>query len=368
MMSYFSKHIQTLTKAYRLYLRGLNRDEIERLLKHDTTEVYAYYTRDIQAISRADFKKPRLFFPFLKDIFISFLLKLSPARRAFYMVGLLVFGWGILTAQAMYEIAGFIILNLLLALELADKLKAKNELEFAREIQLSLLPQIPPKIDNLLCTAFSETAREVGGDYYDWFRLDDGRVLFVIGDVSGKGITAALYMVRFQGFIQMLVRDNPGPKELLSQLNQLCVAQLKANYFVTAAIALYSPGTGEMTICRAGHNPVFHYQATTGQTTILEPDGMALGLENNGIFEATLRETKIKIEAGDFVFLYTDGLNETENINLQQFGEQRIIDTIAQAANRSPETLKSNMVAEVLKFRGKQSIHDDLTFFIIKAA
>jgi len=366
-MSFFEDRLNVLKSAYALYLQGLNRQEIERLLKHDTTELYAYYTKGLHQYSKEELKKPQLLVRFVKDIFISFVEKLSPARRAFYMVSLILFGWGLVTAQIWYGVVGFLVLNLLLALELADKLRAKSELEFAREIQLSLLPQMPPQIGNLHSLAFTETAMEVGGDYYDWFQLEDGRLLFIVGDVSGKGITAALYMVKFQGFVQMLVKENLSLKEILFQLNELCRAHLKRNFFITAATAMYSPLTGEMTICRAGHNPIIYFQQNEQQCYRIEPKGLALGLENNNLFDTILQEVKIQIKSGDLVFLYTDGLNETHNNLMEQFGERKIEKIIARYASETPEHLKAIILNQVFHFRAQTPIHDDLTFLIIKA-
>jgi serine phosphatase RsbU (regulator of sigma subunit) len=366
-MQFFTDGTEKLTHAYRLYTRGLNRNEIERLLKHDSSEVYAYYTRDMQPFTRDDLLKPRMLLRFIKELFLSFILKLSPARRFFYSIGLVLFLAGLVNSALNYEILGFLIINLLLALELADKLRTKNELEFAREIQLSLLPQNPPAENNVHLVAFTETATEVGGDYYDWFQLADGRVIFIIGDVSGKGITAALYMVKLQGFMQMLVREYQSPREILGQLNRLCKAQFKRNFFVTVAVAMYSPETKKMIICRAGHNPILHFDAANQQCHRLEPAGIALGLENRGIFEKTLAEQEIDWHPDDILFLYTDGLNETHNSQAEPFGENQIETLVTRYAKHTPEELKSIFVNRVLQFRGSSPIHDDLTFLIIKA-
>lgn len=366
-MGFFQNRAEKLTHAYRLYTRGLNRTEIERLLKHDSSEVYAYYTRDMQSFSKQDLFKPRLLFRFLKELFISFILKLSPARRFFYLIGLVFFLAGLTNTASNYELVGFLIINLLLALELADKLRTKSELEFAREIQLSLLPHAPPAQKNMQLVAFTETATEVGGDYYDWFQLPDGRIIFIIGDVSGKGITAALYMVKLQGFMQMLVREYQSPREILMQLNRLCKAQFKRNFFVTVAVAMYSPETRKMTLCRAGHNPALHFDARKKQIRRLEPPGIALGLENKGVFEKTLVELKIDWHPHDILFFYTDGLNETHNARAEEFGEGQIETLVSRYAHLSPDELKSVFINQVIQFRGSSPIHDDLTFLIIKA-
>lgn len=366
-MNFVDRHWKTLKKAYRLYMHGLNRAEIERLIKRDTPDIYSFYTKDIQPLCKEDFKKPRNILRFAREIFISFLLKLSRARRILYLIGLSIFVWGLIAAALYHIVLGFIILNALLALELADKLRTKDELEFAREIQLSLLPDIPPKIENLRVTAFTETAMEVGGDYYDCFRLNDRKVLFVVGDVSGKGITAALYMVRLQGYVAMLVKENQSPREMLIHLNRLCKSQLKRHFFVTAALAMYDPIKKQMVICRAGHNPILYFQQNKRRCFKLEPKGLALGLENNGLFEESLEEVNISLHSGDILFMYTDGLNETRNKRLEEFWEKRIEMVICKYQHESPEKLQSIILNEISEFRANQPVHDDLTFIIIKA-
>ncbi|MBN1352459.1 PP2C family protein-serine/threonine phosphatase [candidate division KSB1 bacterium] len=366
-MSKIQKHIDMLKRAYHLYLSGLNRPEIEHLLKRDTPDVYSFYSKGIQSPSKADLKKPRTILRFAKELFISFLLKLSPARRVFYILAFCLFGWGLIFNMVYHIVLGFLILNILLALELADKLKTKDELEFAREIQLSLLPRLPSKIGMLRFAGFMETALEVGGDYYDLYRLEDGRILLIIGDVSGKGIAAALYMVRLQGFMGMLVSQTQSPREILCKMNQLCNAQLKRNFFVTLTIALIDPNSMEMQICRAGHNPLIYFRQLAQRCLSIEPRGLALGLENNGLFEKSLEEVKLALQPGDLIFMYTDGLNETRNAKLEEFGERRIADIICHHHAKPPDQLQTLLLQEVTKFRAHHSAHDDLTFVIVQA-
>ena len=122
-----------------------------------------------------------------------------------------------------------------------------------------------------------------------------------------------------------------------------------------------------MTICRAGHNPIIYFQQAVKRCSKIEPKGLALGLENNGLFEKSLEEIKIPVHSGDLFFMYTDGLNETRNSRREEFGEQRIEDIICKCQTESPEKLKSVLLNEVSKFRAHHPVHDDLTFVIIKA-
>ncbi|MCI0513507.1 serine/threonine-protein phosphatase [candidate division KSB1 bacterium] len=355
------------TRAYQLYMSGLNLKEIERLFKYDTPEVLAYYTKGIPPLTLTDLKKPANILRFLKALFVSFILKLSAGRRALYLVGLFLFLWGIFAQELIYNLIGFLSINLLLAFELADRLKTKDELELAREIQLSLLPQIPTRITNFQICTFTETAMEVGGDYYDWIHLPDGRMLFLIGDVSGKGITAALYMLRLQGFVASIAQDCAHPRDILIRLNQLCYSQLKRSYFITLAVAMYHPDSHEMIICRAGHNPILYFESGNLHCRRIEPSGLALGLENAGVFESTLAETKIQVHTGDLFFLYTDGVNETRNRAIEEFGESRLETFISKNYQDNPEIIRSRLLDELLRFRANSPLHDDLTFLIIKA-
>ena len=151
-------------------------------------------------------------------------------------------------------ICAFIVLNLLLALELADKLTTRDELEIAREIQLSLEPQKLPEVEGLSISAFSKPAKIVGGDFFNIVKRRDSQMLSILGDVAGKGIPAALYAAHIQSMFESLSEKSGSPADILTELNKLISRRLREGDFITAVIAFFESGQNALTIARAGHN------------------------------------------------------------------------------------------------------------------
>ncbi|MDZ7344487.1 MAG: serine/threonine-protein phosphatase, partial [candidate division KSB1 bacterium] len=246
-----------------------------------------------------------------------------------------------------------------------DKLIAKDELAVAREIQLSLLPRNLLTIPGFEVAAFSDAARSVGGDYYDFIPLCDGSMLIVIGDVSGKGISAALYMVKVQTMLQLFAKDAADLCGLLNRLNDHLYRHLKKNYFLTLALArLYAEGKIEL--CRAGHTPALLYDKQHMQCLWLQPQGLAIGLGNGQLFNERLEVMKRQLLPGDFLLLFTDGVNETVNSQFVEFGEKRLAQLLFRHAQTTPEHLKSILLHELTVFREGAELRDDTTFVVIK--
>ncbi len=191
---------------YDLFASGMTAAEIERLIKVDTRGMYQFYLRQMPKSDRVE-KPWKRALVFCKNLFLAFLLKLTPARRLLYALACAFIIAGFWNQDLMLLFDAFLIMNFLLALELADKLITKDELAVAREIQLSLLPHHGLQAAGFEVTGFSDAARSVGGDYYDFIPLADGSCFIVIGDVSGKGISAALYMAKVQTLLQTFARQ-----------------------------------------------------------------------------------------------------------------------------------------------------------------
>jgi sigma-B regulation protein RsbU (phosphoserine phosphatase) len=356
--------MQSLRNFYRLFTSGLTRAEVERLVKVDTRGMYAFYVRSMQRPATGA-KPLKRFLTFIRNLFVTFLLKLTPARRLLYGIAFALFVIAIINLDWWYAFYTFLILNFLLALELADKLIAKDELAIAREIQLSLLPQNLLAIPGFEIAAFSDAARSVGGDYYDFIPLSDGSTLIVIGDVSGKGISAALYMVKIQTMLQLFAKETTDLCGLLNSLNDHLYRHLKKNYFLTLALArLYADGTIEL--CRAGHTPALLYDNQNTRCLWLQPQGLAIGLGNGQAFKEKLELVQRQLLAGDFLFLFTDGVNETVNGKLVEFGENRLAQLLSKHAQATPESLKSVLLRELTIFREGAELRDDTTFVAIK--
>jgi sigma-B regulation protein RsbU (phosphoserine phosphatase) len=353
-----------IKRMFDLYTSDLSYQEIERLIKREAGEVYEFFAKEIP---KPDPKHNRVRrgFIFARSLFNAFIMKLTPARRFFYLAALLFFIVGYANAKPGYILLSFLILNLLLAFELADKLSAKGELDVARRIQSDLIPKHSAKIYNYNIVSYYEPAREVGGDYFDVIEGPLRSYIFV-GDISGKGMAAALYMVRVQSILHMLLETISDIKEVVINLKKYFSKNLRREYFLTLVTAsVKSDGTLE--IVRAGHLPVYWFKNETKEFDTICPQGMGIGFNDKGIFEKTLETVEFKPSSQDVIFFYTDGVSETMNVLYNEFGEANIKRVIKSNANKTAEEIKHALLRSIAGFRGTADQHDDVTFVILKA-
>jgi len=359
-------HWKNLKRFYQLYKSDLSIAEIERLVKRDVPGIYEFYSRDME---KPDKDRNWFFrtFTFIRNFFLTFLLKLTAARRLFYSIALLLFFYGLFAGFTNWIFLSFLILNILLALEVADKIMAKDELEVAREIQMDLMPASAPEDIPCEIACFSEPAREVGGDYYDFIRpRRNGKDTYmVIGDVKGKGMGAALYMVRVQALLQYLAETYRQPAEILVELNKNIRKIMQADYFISLSITRVD-SSGIFTLARAGHMPLIYYDARSRELKTLEPAGMAVGLENNGRFEETIEELQLNPHPGDILVYYTDGVVETMDHEQNQYGEVALNKVVQKNIHLSANHIKEAILKDVALFRGNAAPQDDLTLIVVK--
>ncbi|MFC2085137.1 PP2C family protein-serine/threonine phosphatase [Bacteroidota bacterium] len=356
-----------LKRIFDLYTSDLTIDEIEKLVKRESAAAYEFYKNQIPQpdLTKNKFIRSLIF---IRSIFNAFLLKLSAARRIFYLVALLIFLIGILNGIDSYIIFSFLIINVLLAFELADKLTMKDELDLARKIQNGLMPQNPPLNEFYEISTYYESAREVGGDYFDFIESsgNSGKSTYIIiGDISGKGMAAALYMVRVQAIIQFLIKHFKGLTEIITNLKNYFIQNLRREYFLTLLIALIKEN-GDINFCRAGHMPLLHYKQDSQTFDTLNPSGIGIGLNDKGIFEKTLTELEFSPQKDDILLCFTDGVVETMNSNKVQFGEEKLKKLIIDNSDKSVNEIRGIIVSNLIKFRGDVSQQDDSTFILLK--
>src|SRR5207248_2594108 len=224
----------------------------------------------------------------------------------------------------------------------------------AHEIQMSLLPQGPLLMPGLSVTALCVPAREVGGDYYDFFPLGDQRVGLLIADVSGKGTSAALYMAELKGLVLSLGRIHRSPRELLINANRIIAEHLDARSFITMTYALIDLRARTMTYARAGHTPLIYlpvrgpHGEAPPRVQVLAPDGLVLGLkiDNGEMFERLLEEDTIRLNAGDLYVFFTDGITEAMNEQDDCFGEDRLGRLVEDHAHLPSAELRERVLRE----------------------
>ena len=254
--------------------------------------------------------------------------------------------------------------------EQAEKKRLEEELRIAHEIQMSLLPQGPLRVPGLTLTAVCVPAREVGGDYYDYFRLDDHRVGILIADVSGKGTSAALYMAELKGLMLSLSRIHTSPRDLLIVANRVIAEHLDARSFITMTYAVLDLRKRIITYARAGHTPLMYLPAAAAGRSlrVLAPDGLVVGLklDDGEMFEQLLTEETMPVGEGDLFVLFTDGITEAMNAGDDCFGEGRLGALIEEHSHLPAEELRERVLREIAAFVGTAPQHDDMTMLLVR--
>jgi serine phosphatase RsbU (regulator of sigma subunit) len=355
-----------IKRLFDLYTSELSFDEIERMIKMESSAVYEFFKNEIPEPVPYQNKFKRGF-TFIKSLFNAFLMKLSPARRVFYLVALIVFIVGVAGPNTAYLIFSFLILNVLIAFELADKLIVKDDIVLAKKIQKRLMPEPPYENEHFNISAYSEAAREVGGDYFDIVKSGKYEKTFIIvGDISGKGIAAALYMVRVQAIFQFLIENHSDPKKIIIELKKHFAKRLEKEYFLTLSIASVDR-KGKIKYSNAGHLPLLHFIQNENKFVEINPTGIGIGFNDKGMFEKTLAEETVKAEPNDILCFYTDGVTEAMNNSKIQFGVERLQRIIDENSEKSIDEIKNKILLTINNFRGTAEVNDDISIVLLKA-
>ena len=259
-----------------------------------------------------------------------------------------------------------------LLLTAAEKKRLEEELRIARQIQMSLLPRGPLDVPGLAITALCVPAREVGGDYYDFFPLPQNRLGVLIADVSGKGTSAALYMAELKGLVLSLSQIYFSPRQLLMEVNRIISVNLDSRSFITMTYAVFDLDRGTMTFARAGHTPLIHMPGAAaggGIARVLVPSGMVLGLRIDGAaekFSELLEEECVDLKNGDVIVLYTDGITEAMNSESDLFGDARLSSIVEEHGHLDSSELRERILREIEAFVGGADQHDDMTMILLK--
>ncbi len=259
--------------------------------------------------------------------------------------------------------AALAIENARLNRQLIERQKLEKELELARSIQVALLPKKPPEIKGATFAALSVPARQVGGDYYDFFELPDGRVALVVADVSGKGMPAAILTATIRASLRMEAHVHPDlpVNELMAAVNAWACKDTSNNMFVTMFFAIYDPESRTFEYSNAGHLPPL----------LFKPDGSYVQLTAGGCFLGIMEfvdyeSQKLVIEPGDTLVVMTDGVTDTHDANKQVFGLERVLKTLRDNLHLSAEELRDELYEATLIFRGPEEQFDDITILVAK--
>ena len=315
-------------------------------------------------------------------------MRLSPARRAIYgiavamaLLGLIKLFTGFATARlplipfvvsvplpapawpdgTLWLASGFLVLNLLILLEVADRLTLKKDLEVAREIQQAMLPREIYTATGIEAFGVTRPANTVGGDLYDVIRRPDGRIVFALGDVAGKGSPAALLMALVVAMLRVLVDEGLEPAELSARLNIQVSRHAPGSRFITMVLGLYEPESGDITYVNAGQNPPLLRRAS-GRLERLTEGGVALGMFEQASYTAG----QLTLLAGDVLVLFSDGITEAENAAGVPFDDAGLEQIVSEHWWKDLQTLGTSVLKAVEVHAHGTKIADDLTVLAVR--
>lgn len=373
---------------FHTYTRDLSREDLERLFTHDTRDAYDFFVRGLDEDELATLPWWRQVMLRFRQVFVAFTLKLPAARRAVYFAALIIALLGIVQLFRGFAVVDFpvglplfnvglllpvwangtfalvlslVLVNLLVLLEVAERLSLKGELEVAREIQLALLPRGTYTAADIDISGFTKPANTVGGDFYDVLPQADGRIVLTLGDVAGKGSPAALLMALLLAALRTLVEEKLAPAALVARLNIQICRHSPASRFITLVYAIYEPGTGRLTYVNAGQNPPL-IRRRDGRFERLHGTGIALGLFENAQYCAA----ETHLAPGDLLVFYSDGITEAEDPSGQPLEEQGLELVLERHADKSPSVIGSEVLAAVQSHARRARFTDDLTILAVK--
>ena len=256
--------------------------------------------------------------------------------------------------------------NFRLLREAIENERYKEELKIATRVQHSLLPKVLNQNECFEIDAFTNAADEVGGDYYDTFKLDDHRTALIIGDVSGKGTSAAFHMAQMKGVFHSLAQLDLNPKEFLVHANNALSRCLENTSFITVSYYILDSAEKKVTFARAGHCPTLFYDSKVGETKYFKNKGLGLGILRNTNFHKYVQVNEFKYNPGDIIILYTDGVTEACNKSKEQFGYDRLQASLVKYANLPPCDIQGGIISDLYKFCDRKSLEDDYTLLIVK--
>ena len=375
------------------YTADLTSDELGKLFTRETPEAYRFFARGINTAELEGLPWYKKAIRYGQAFFLAFTMRLSPARRLMYGVALAMSVIGLLQLFAgvglmrvpipialffvhirvpaplfadgtLWLLGGFLLMNLLVLLEVADRLSLKRDLEVAREIQQAMLPDGTWSGPGVEAFGLTKPANTVGGDFYDILPRPDGTVLVALGDVAGKASPAALLMALLLAMLRTLVDEELPLPALVQRLNLQVTRHAPASRFITLFLASFNPATGRLTFVNAGQTPPL-LRRQNGSIERLTSGGVALGMFAGSTYSAD----EVQMNPGDAVLMYSDGLTEAESPDGQVFDEAGLERTLALYAGAYQKSAAAELGRAVFdaveRHRRDQRLSDDLTVLVL---
>jgi sigma-B regulation protein RsbU (phosphoserine phosphatase) len=268
--------------------------------------------------------------------------------------------------KSIAEQSAFALYNAIIYSMANEKKRLDHDLEIARDIQRILLPSEAPAIAGFQISGINVPARQVSGDYFDYIEVDQDRLGVAIADVSGKGVPASLIMAICRSVLRAEAARNPSPAAVLRKVNRQLYPDIKEDMFISMAYLVLDHHHDGVTLARAGHDAPLWYQRQSQTVTPVKSPGMVVGIDSGSVFDRLTVDFAVPLERNDCLVLYTDGLTETLNSEGDEFGVDRMMESVRASANDGSQAIVKRIIEDVRDFTGLVPQNDDMTLIAIR--
>jgi sigma-B regulation protein RsbU (phosphoserine phosphatase) len=283
----------------------------------------------------------------------------SPMGAPFSQADFVVF-------KSIAEQSAFALYNAIIYSMANEKKRLDHDLEIARDIQRILLPSEAPAINGFQISGINVPARQVSGDYFDYIHVDQERLGVAIADVSGKGVPASLIMAICRSVLRAEAARNPSPADVLRKVNRQLYPDIKEDMFISMAYLVLDHQHDGVTLARAGHDAPLWYQQQSQTVTPVKSPGMVVGIDSGSVFDRITVDFAVPLERNDCLVLYTDGVTETLNSEDDEFGVDRMMQSVRASANDGAQAIVKRIIEDVREFTGSVPQNDDITVIAIR--
>ena len=268
--------------------------------------------------------------------------------------------------KSIAEQSAFALYNAIIYSMANEKKRLDHDLEIARDIQRILLPAEAPAINGFQISGINVPARQVSGDYFDYIQVDDERLGVAIADVSGKGVPASLIMAICRSVLRAEAARNPSPADVLRKVNRQLYPDIKEDMFISMAYLILDHQRDGVTLARAGHDAPLLYKGHSKTVTPVKSPGMVVGIDSGNVFDRLTVDFAVPLERDDCLVLYTDGVTEALNTDGDEFGLDRMIQSVRASATDGAQTIVKRIIEDVRNFTGSVPQNDDITLIAIR--
>src|SRR5213596_2300463 len=268
--------------------------------------------------------------------------------------------------KSIAEQSAFALYNAIIYSEANEKKRLDHDLEIARDIQRILLPAEAPAVNGFEINGINVPARQVSGDYFDYIHVDQERLGVAIADVSGKGVPASLIMAICRSVLRAEAARNPSPADVLRKVNRQLYPDIKEDMFISMAYLVLDHQNDGVTFARAGHDAPLWYQRQSENVTPVKSPGMVVGIDSGNVFDRLTVDFPVPLERNDCLVLYTDGLTETLNSEGDEFGVDRMMQSVRASAKAGAQAIVKTIIEDVREFTGSVPQNDDMTLIAIR--